>query len=196
MDTEELLNPCPKFLAPKEGAKEFTNEEQIETYNIFSLQLEMVNCNSSTSDTKLRKERKWDLDSFNKKVKARFFKFLTNLLLKNFALIIKIPQFLVVNVTIEFNKILFQLSLIKFIEKFQIKRNWKHKKKSHEFAQFSEIILAELYLLFLKDIKYQECIEEMNNRYGWLFSEKFKTSSSNFLDYYLSSTAYKKQSKD
>lgn len=185
----------PNFLVPTSFLKEEEQDNVGEFLNIKNFQLEIKHCNSSYSTYISNKKRKWAIDSIHKKIKSRMFKFLKSSLKRELKVEIKFPQHLIVNVSIGFNKKLFELSLREIVELYNIETNLSKNHIKSQIDDFFKKSFVNLYNMFIQNPYYQEYLKELKHKYGGIYAERFKILSQGFIEYYRYTTPNQKGSK-
>ena len=154
--------------------------------------------NSLTPDENLFvHRRKWSNDSIHKKIKRFFFKYIQN----KFSFVLsrkppKIPQNVISNVTIKFNKYMFNLNIEEFYHKFcdlDIMKLINKKMISGEEAnQFSKYMLQDLYHKYIED-QFDIDIDRICNNESTEYYEKIRQKSRKFVDYFLKLEPFQKK---
>jgi hypothetical protein len=141
--------------------------------------------------------RKWSNDSIHKKIKRFFFKYIQN----KFSVFLsrkppKIPQKVVSDVTIKFNKFMFNLNIEEFYQKFcdfDIMKLINKKMKSGEAAkEFSKYMLHDLYYKYIQD-QFDTDIDRICCNESSEYYEKMKQKSRKFVEYFLKLEPFQKK---
>lgn len=149
-----------------------------------------------------KKKRKMDRDCIHKKIKARLFKFIKEVM-KSYMLDefsnLKIQQKVISDVTLDYNKKLlgspictvFVESNLYFASKKQVLEICK-KNKEEELINFLGKSVKECYDLYLSSENFQRDMEKFKNDQ---YVDAFKAYSLGFIDYYNQETNYRKYKK-
>jgi len=141
--------------------------------------------------------RKWSNDSIHKKIKRFFFKYIQN----KFTFFMsrkppKIPQIVVSDVTIKFNKFMFNLNIEEFYQKFcdlDILKLVNKKMKSGEAAyKFSKFMLQDLYYKYIQD-QFDTDIDRICCNESSEYYEKMRQKSRKFVEYFLKLEPFQKK---
>lgn len=135
------------------------------------------------------------MDSIHKKIKARMFKYLKILLRKDLKVVVKFPQYLIVNVAIGFNKKLFEMSLREILENYNIEQIYMKNCKKAKFDSFIDKSFVDLYYLFLQNPNFKEYLIHIKCKYGRIYAERFNNLSHKFIEYYKYTVPNQKSSK-
>ena len=179
--------------------------KNLKTEQVFSFFFKSVKKNSKEKKfevSNFKKKRKMDRDCIHKKIKARLFKFIKEVMksymLEEFSNL-KIQQKVISDVTLDFNKKLlsspicsvFVESSLYFASKKQITEICK-KNKEEELIDFLGKSVRECYEIYLSSDNFQRDLEKFKNDQ---YVDAFKAYSLSFIDYYNQETNYRKYKK-
>ena len=133
--------------------------------------------------------RKWRKDSFLKKIRRIFFKYIKKTFVEEIDIKIKIPNTIKSNISLEFNKITLKMTVNEFFSKFALNypEYLKKSQKNHLGIERRETPLFKLYLEFLESEYFQNTMDKLYKQEGLDFSLFINKFASEFLEFYLSS---------
>jgi hypothetical protein len=177
----------------------------LKSEQVFSFYFKSVKKNSKEKKfevSNFKKKRKMDRDCIHKKIKARLFKFIKEVMksymLEEFSNL-KIQQKVISDVTLDYNKKLlgspicsvFVESNLYFASKKQVTEICK-KNKEEELINFLGKSVKECYEIYLSSENFQRDLEKFKNDQ---YVDAFKAYSLGFIDYYNQETNYRKYKK-
>ena len=141
----------------------------------------------------IKPSRKTYIDSILKKCKVRFFKAINECLKQCLKINIKkIPQSFITNISIEKNKLMFELTvqeLYKDISNINLKEcieeNLCYEKKEKYFKFLCNSKISDLYLLYIQSKRYKREIQSIKNNLGIKKFLLYIFVSENYVNYYL-----------
>ena len=141
----------------------------------------------------IKPSRKTYIDSILKKCKVRFFKAINECLKQCLKINIKkIPQSFITNISIEKNKLMFELTvqeLYKDISNINLKEcieeNLCYEKKEKYFKFLCNSRISDLYLLYIQSKRYKREIQSIKNNLGIKKFLLYIFVSENYVNYYL-----------
>ena len=133
--------------------------------------------------------RKWRKDSFLKKIRRIFFKYIKKTFQDEIDIKIKIPNTIKSNISLDFNKVTLKMTVNEFFSRFSLNYSEYMKKsgKSSLGIERRETPLTKLYLEFLESEYFQNTMDQLNNKEGVDFSLFMNKFALEFIDFYLSS---------
>jgi hypothetical protein len=179
--------------------------KNLKSEQVFSFFFKSVKKNSKEKKfevSNLKKKRKMDRDCIHKKIKARLFKFIKEVM-KSYMLDefsnLKIQQKVISDVTLDYNKKLlgspicsvFVESNLYFASKKQVTEICK-KNKEEELINFLGKSVKDCYEIYLSSENFQRDLEKFKNDQ---YVDAFKAYSLGFIDYYNQETNYRKYKK-
>jgi hypothetical protein len=147
----------------------------------------------------IKLKRKTNIDSLLKKCKSRFFKAIHDCLkkcIKNSESLRKLPQNFITNISIEYNRSIFDKSLNEFYNYFNnIPNNANNidnfiegisclKEKEHLCRYLCTRKLSELYILYIQSKRYKNEVIDIKKKFGYKMMILYQFVSENFINYY------------
>ena len=178
--------PTQSLSAPFSEVK-LTNTQTKSTKSSQSLN---VSCENSSLQ---KKSRKWGRDSFQKKIKCMFMKFVSSFFQTKLDLTYmdKISQKVITNVTKRFNRDLLNMDLQSFGISYLGLTNTNFEGNNSNF-DFSKVTLAKLFEEYTISMNYEKDLLRIKEKEDECYLSSLKEYLSDFIRYYSRSTSPKK----